>query len=245
MSFGKIYRFVALVLIITLWGCAIYRKPPEGYVKEDEITTKRLLGIIDSSTITTLTADIRASIHTGDILRGTFTGRLLYKKAKGLRSYFMGPFGMVVADVLIKDSTVKLFLPSKGIIYSARIPAEGMFLVSGQELNRLKPVLKNNKDTVDLILIDNSIYRIYTFDRHTLKWSRFRVYYDKERVIDMTIREHSGGIPVDFTLKYRGLSANIRINNLLIGQTIPDKAFTLPETGKSISLSELLYEMDH
>ncbi|NOX21348.1 MAG: hypothetical protein GXO99_08890 [Nitrospirae bacterium] len=236
--------FIFLILFILLGSCAPSKRPPAGYFYNKGVTVESLLDVIDTGEIANFMAVVKVSVYSDGIHRGTFSGRLFYKRNSGLRAILFGPFNTIIADILVADSTVEVFLPSRGVIYKMVLPV-GYILPDKRDILKDRALLKKKEDALELITVSTvtDIFRVFVFDKNSLTWNALRVYSRGGKLFEMKIRNHIKGIPLDFSLIYSSLKINIKLDDLQINDRVSKELFRLPEGFRQKSLSELLNEI--
>ncbi len=240
MNFKK--ALILFLLILTTAGCAVRHRKPQPLLTQRDLYEK-LISTVDLSHIKTLTADVRVSIFSKNIRRGTFRGYLLYKKNLGLFCPVTGPFGMTVAEILIKDQLLELFLPSRNRVFYAYCPVESI-LPDRDKIKKSPYRIKETKKDVELSVINTEINtgelsRVYVFKKEDLLWEGVRVYTKKGGIFNIKIKDRVNGIPVDFSIYTGDYIIKVSLRNVRTNSSLKNSVFTRAYPVQRLPLTEL------
>ena len=234
---------IILLIVLSAAGCAVREERPQPFFTQRELFDK-LISTLDLSHIKTLTADIRVSLFSKNIHRGTFRGYLLYKKNHGLFCPVTGPFGMRVAEVLIRDQLLELFLPSSNRVYYAYCPVESI-LPDREKIKESPYRIKETQKGLELLVINRDVNsselsRVYLFKREPLFWKAVRVYTKGGGIFNIKIKDRVNGVPVDFSITWGDYLVKVSLRNVKTNSSLKDSVFTRDYPVQRLPLTELL-----
>ncbi len=231
-------------ILFSFTACAVTVHKTAPLPARREHLYKRLINKVDLSNIKTMTSEIRVSIFSKGKHRGTFKGYLFYKKHRGMSCRIIGPFGITMADILIKNHLFEMFIPSKSTVFYTYNSFEEI-LLGGSMLKNRPYYLREHKKNIELSLINiesntKEHSRVYIFDRSTLKWTGLKIYTKKGAIIAIKIKRLLKGIPVEFTVKTRDYSVRVSMKDIRVNTPVKESLFIKHFPAKRAPLDSLL-----
>ncbi|RMG74148.1 MAG: hypothetical protein D6710_02095 [Nitrospirae bacterium] len=235
--------FLCLILLSVFFASCAPKVLGPSALMEEETLTEELIKRIDLSYIKTLRAELRVSLYEGERHRGTFSGYIFYKRGLGFSARLLGPLSMTVADIIIKEGQLLLYIPSRGRLYTAKVSLEAL-LPDGESIRRSPHFIKKTSEGTALFTSDRTegkkLTRIYYFSGDDLNWTELKIFTEDEQKIKVDIKKRIKKLPVRFTAGYKDLSLKVSLKNQVINGPISNRVFYRSLKGVAEPVTNLL-----
>lgn len=202
---------------------------------ESPVITETLKGIIKESALKTARTIFELSLFKDGEPRGEFQGVAAFKAPDRVTFKIFGPLGLTILDLIGKDSTLQIYIPSKEDLYQGNLPKD-LWLIFGISEDRYRYVTEETDDYYILYLLDTeenylSIRAKFYFDKIEMKQRRIDILNNGKLQFRVELNEFSGNFPLHLTLHLpSGISMVIKNKVVRLDEVPPEELFLFKDT---------------
>jgi hypothetical protein len=154
---------------------------------------------------------------------------------------------MTVAEVLVKNNLLEMFIPSKKAVFYTHKGFDE-FLFNTKRLRSRPHQIREEGSEVELFIINTEAdtkehSRVYLFDSNTLRWKGLKVYMKNGQLIDMEIQKIIKGIPAEFSIKIRDSTIRMVMKDVEVNIPVRDSIFMKRFYAERLPFESLLKEL--
>jgi outer membrane lipoprotein-sorting protein len=205
-----------------------------AFSEEITVTAEHLKGIITESPFKTAKTTFDISIYKDNEPRGEFQGVSALKAPDRFTFKLFGLFGLTIFDVIGKDNTLQLYVPSNDELYQGDLPRD-TWLIFGILEDRYRYVMEDINDYYILYLLDNednslSIRAKFYFDKTELKQRKIDILKNGKTQFRAEINEFRDNFPLHMTFYFpSGITIVIKNKEIKLNEIPSEELFLLKD----------------